>query len=186
MSTHRHAADIWTCPQQSRERVAGIRIVILRGESRNGVVGPRSIGPLIAMRPDTELKINSAGHRLARDELQHLQVPIALCIGQVDSAHVISRNLQQERIGEQKVRIGYMLQKIETDPQIEAEPVNALSRQHRKVCRPHLAIVEPGLVLHIAYKQAADTADLIERLLNDGLLRVNDISRFLAITNPIS
>ena len=120
------------------------------------------------MHPDAELELHAASHGLLADEAQHLEVAVALRIGQLRDADLVSRNVEQERIGEQEVSVGDAADEVVADAEGEVEAVEALGGQHGQIGGPHLAVVVPGLVFHVAGEESGDAADDVGGLLHDG------------------
>ena len=60
-----------------------------------------------------------------------------------------------------------LVEEVVADAEREVEAVEALRGQHRQVRRPHLAVVEPGLVFDVAREQPRDAADGVGRPLQD-------------------
>ena len=111
------------------------------------------------MHPDAELELDAAGHGLLADELQHLQVAVALGIGELGDAHVVAGDIEEERVGEQKIGVGHVAQEVVADAEAQVEAVEALGGEHGEVARPHFAVVVPGLVFDVAGEEARDAAD---------------------------
>src|SRR6185437_323560 len=97
----------------------------------------------------------------------------------------VARNSEQERISEQKVRIADVIKKVIADAEIQAKAVEALRGQHRKILRPHLAVVEPGLVLYVAAENAPITANGVEGPLDRGRMLFQSVERLIRVENPI-
>ena len=72
------------------------------------VVGVRAVGPAIGVGPEAELEIEAARGRLVADEAEHLEVAVALGVGERHGAHVVAGNANQERIGEIEIVARYI------------------------------------------------------------------------------
>ena len=155
------AADRRAGFQQRADGIAAVGAVRFRGEPFDGVVGVRAVDPLVAVHPEAELEIDAAGHGLLADELQHFQVAVALGVGELRDAHVVAGDVEQERIGEEKIGVGDAAQEVVADAEAQVEAVEALGGQHREVARPHFAVVVPGLVFDVAGEEAGDAADRV-------------------------
>ncbi len=163
MHAERDAADLWHLLQEQPHRVATIRPVRLGGEPLDGGVRVWAGVPFVAVHPQPELELQAARRRLARDEPQHLEVAVALGVGELRHAHVVAGHREQEWIAEDEVCVGDVGEEVVADPQREVEAVEALPGQHREIRGPHLAVVEPGLVFDVAREQARDAADAVGR-----------------------
>ena len=102
------------------------------------------------MHPKAELELHAASYGLLGDELQHLEIRVALAVGQLGNAHVVAGNGHQERISEEEICVGDLPDEVVADAQRQIETIEPVRRQHRQILRPHLAIVVPGLVFHVA------------------------------------
>ena len=80
--------------------------MVFARQAGDPVVCAGTVGPIVAVHPDAELKLEPARDGLFADEFEHFQVPVALGIRQFGDADVVARNRQQERVREQKVGIG--------------------------------------------------------------------------------
>ena len=70
--------------------------------------------------------------------------------GRLRRAHVVAGHGEQERIEEEQVGVRHLLEDVVAEPEGKVEPVEALRGQHGEIVRPHLAVVEPGLVERLA------------------------------------
>ena len=101
--------------QQRAHGVAAVGAVSLARQSLDGVVGVGAVDPLVAVHPDAELELHAAGHGLLADELQHLEVAVALGVRQLRNPHVVARHGQQERIGKEEVAVGDVAKEVVAD-----------------------------------------------------------------------
>src|SRR5437899_6343631 len=95
-----------------------------------------AVGPFICMRPKAEMKLETALYSFLADELQHLEIFIALGIRQRNRADIIPWHCEQKRIGEMKIGIRDVGREIIADSKSEAEAVETLSRKFSQVCLP--------------------------------------------------
>ncbi len=153
------AADRGAGAQQRGQGVAAIRPVGFGVESLDGVVGVRAVLPLVAVHPEAQLELEAVGGGLLADEAQGFQIAVALGVRQVHGAHVVAGHRKEERVGEEEIRVGDAAQEIVSDAEAEVEAVEAVFGEHGEVARPHLAVVEPGLVFHLAGEEALNAAD---------------------------
>jgi hypothetical protein len=102
------------------------------------------------VHPDAQLELQAARRGLVADEPQHLEIAIALGIGQTLGAHVVTGNRKEERVGEQEIGVRHILQKIVAESETEIEAIETVRGEHGQVARPHLAIVEPRFIFHVA------------------------------------
>ena len=79
--------------------------------------------------------------------------------GRLRGADVVAGHGEEEGVGEQEVGVGDGAQEVVADAEAEVEAVEAVFREHGEVMRPHLAVVEPGLVFDLAGEEALDAAD---------------------------
>ena len=96
------------------------------------------------------------------------EVRVALGIGQLRNAHVVAGYRHQERIREQEVCVGDLPDEVVADAKRQVEAIEPVRRKHRQILRPHLAIVVPGLVFHVAREETGPTANAIVWLLDQG------------------
>ncbi len=154
--------------QQCAHRIAAVGPVRVRGEALDGVVGMRAIDPLVAVHPEAELELHAASHRLLADEAEHLEVAIALGIGQLRYPHTVAGNIEQERVGKEKVGVRDAAEKVVADAETQVEAVEALGGQHGEVVRPHFTVVVPGLVFDVAGEETGDASDRIGGAFRNG------------------
>ena len=114
------------------------------------------------------MEFQAAGHGLLADELQHFEIAVALGIGQLRHAHVVAGNVEQERVGKEKVGVRHAAEKVVADAETQVEAVEALGGEHREVARPHFAVVVPGLVFDVAGEEAGDAADRVRGAFRNG------------------
>src|ERR1700722_3075504 len=103
-----------------------------------------------------------AGGLLA-DEAQSFEVAVTLGVPQVYGADVVAGHGEEEGVSEKEVGVGHGAQEIVANAEAEVEASELVLREHGKVMRPHLAVVEPGLVFDLAGEKALDTADGVGR-----------------------
>ena len=156
MGAKREAADGGTGLQHRRQRVAAIRRMVGGVQSLGGVIRVGAVGPLVGVRPEAQLELEAAHGGLVADESQHFEIAVALGIRQAHGPDIVTRDGNQEGVGEKEIGFGDGLTPVVAQPQGEAETVEPLRGQHGEIARPELPVVEPGLVFHIAAEQAGD------------------------------
>ena len=113
--------------QHRRQRVAAVRGVRLVREALDKVSGVGTPGELVSVHPDAKLELEPAGDSLVADEAQHLEVAVALRVRQVRDAHVVAGHVDEERIEEQQVAVGDLLQEVVAEAEGQMEPVEAVA-----------------------------------------------------------
>src|SRR3984957_4051954 len=103
-----------------------------------------------------------AGGPLA-DEGQSFEVAATLGVRQVSGTDVVAGQGEEEGGREYEKGLGHGAQEIVANAEAEVEASELVLREHGKVMRPHLAVVEPGLVFDLAGEKALDTADGVGR-----------------------
>ena len=103
MGTYRNAADVRACFEQRSKRVARVGGVVLRSEAFDRVVGVGRVGPLITVGPDAKLKVDAMSDSLLTDEAQHLEIAIALSIGQIHGTYFVAGHVEEKWIDEEQV-----------------------------------------------------------------------------------
>ena len=78
----RQTRDRRTRLQQRPDRLFAILRVIRRRQPLDPVIHVRTVLELVLMRPEAELEMQPARRRLLRDELERLQIPVALRVRQ--------------------------------------------------------------------------------------------------------
>jgi hypothetical protein len=119
--------------------------------------------------PEAQLEFEAARGGLFADESQHFEIAVAFGIRQAHGPDIVTRDGNQERVGEKEIGFGDGLATVVAQPQGEAETVESLRGQHGEIARPEFAVLEPGLVFHIAAEQAGDAAGGVGGALDDGL-----------------
>ncbi len=160
-----------TSRKQAGDGVAAIGREVLVGDAAHGVVGPRHVVEIVALRPQCQLELEPAALRFAADELQHLEVGVALLRRQVLDVDGKAIEREQERIGEVEVDVGdprVVVGVVVPHAQRQGEAVEAVGREHGEVVAPLLAVMEPGLVLFLRAEQPRHRADAGGRLLDQG------------------
>ena len=163
------AGDLRHLDQQAGDRVAAVRREVRVGHALDRVVGPRHVVEVVALGPERELEIEAAQLRLAADELQHLEVGVALLGRQFLGADVVTVEVEQEGIGEVEVDVGdpgVVVRVIVAHPECQREPVEPVRGEHGQVVPPLLPVVVPDLVLFLAAKEPRHRADARGRLLD--------------------
>ena len=113
------------------------------------------------------------------------QIAVAFGVGQLRDPHVVAGNGEQERIGEQEIGVGDLAEKVVADAEGQVEAVEALRGQHGEVPRPHLAVVVPGLVFHVAGEQPGDAADGVGGALDNGAIHCKGAGSVSGILHAI-
>src|SRR5262249_45182549 len=111
---------------------------------------------------------------------------VAFGIRELRDADVVSFDAKEERVGEKKVGVGNLAQEIVTNAKGEMEPVEALGCEIGQITRPHVAILEPRLVFHVAGKQAGDGARTVGGLFSCYGARREDGGRIGQMTYAVS
>ena len=119
------------------------------------------------MRPESQVELQPARDGLLADEFQHLHIPVALGIGKTYGLNVITWNGHQERIGEIKISIGYVVVAVVADTQRQIETAEAVRGERGEIVGPEVAIVEPGFVLHIADEATCAASNGVRGLLDN-------------------
>ena len=83
---------------------------------------------------------------------------VALVVGESLGADLVALHVHQERVGEVEVAVADLAREIVPDPKGEIEAIEALGGEGGQVSAPEIAIVVPGLVLHVGDEEACDTA----------------------------
>ncbi len=169
MDAQRDGGDRRHRREKRGQRIAAIGSMGLRRQPFDSVAGARAVLPLIAMHPDAELEIEPRRHGLLANEAQHREIGVALGIGKVRRAHVVTGHGEQERIEEQEIGIRDILELVVAEPEGEVQAVEALRCQHGEIARPHCAVVEPRLVVGLAGELAHHAAHRIGGPLDDRL-----------------
>src|SRR3982751_1799590 len=100
------------------------------------MIGMRTIRPLVSVRPETDLTLQTVRSCLFRDELQSLEVLISFGIGQRRRAHFVTGYVEQIRIGKVKVIARHVTREVITDPKVKAEAVDSTVGKLREVRSP--------------------------------------------------
>ncbi len=151
-----HPANGRTGLQQRAQGVAAVWRLRLGREPFDAVVGIRTVGPNVSVRPQSELKPEPEARGLVAGETQHGKILVAFFIRQRRGPHAVSGNVEKKGIGKVKVAIGDIGGEIVAQAQREAEAVEALGREHRQVAAPKFLVVKPALVLDVAGKGPPD------------------------------
>ena len=154
------AGDVGTSLQQRGKSVPAIGRVGFRREARNGIVrsGAR---PGIGVRPQRQAELHAALDGLAADEAKHFQIAIALGIRKVHRFHVVTRNGQQERIGEIKIGVRNVAVPVVAVAGLEIEAIEPAGGERGEIVSPPASIVVPGLVFEVAFKSPPATANQV-------------------------
>ena len=146
MNPQGDGGDRGTGAQDGGKGVATVGSMRVRPETFDEVTRARAVGELVAVHPHTELEVHAAGNRLLADEAQRVQVAVALGVAQIGDANTVAGDVDEERIQEQAVAVGDLLQRVVPQAEAEVQPIEARAGQHRQILRPHLAIGEPRRV----------------------------------------
>src|ERR1019366_7390920 len=91
--------------EERAQGVAAVKGVRGGGESFDDVVGVRALGPLIRVSPEAQLEMEAAPRGFVADEAEHLQIAVALGVGERVGANVVARHGEKKGIGEMEVAI---------------------------------------------------------------------------------
>ena len=78
MDAEGEARDLRHLGQQPGQRVAAIGREIVGGDAADRVVGIGHVVEVVALGPEGQLEVEAAPGRLARDELQRLEIGVSL------------------------------------------------------------------------------------------------------------
>ena len=135
-----------------------------RRQSFDVVMRAGAVGPLVCVSPESKLEIQAAQRRLLHDEAERLQVTVPFGVVKRDSADLVSGNVDQIRVREMQIIASDAPRKIVAPAEGEAEAIEAVRDEVRKVIAPIVAVVEPALILDIADECAVDASDAVRGL----------------------
>ena len=180
MRAQRQAADGGARFEHGSQPVAAVLRMVLRIETCDLSVGVGGIVEVVSMGPDAYLEVHAAQGRFLANEAERIQISGALGVRNTRNPYVVAGNLDEKRIGEVEIRIAHFTREIVADPERQAEPVEAIRRQHRQVFAPVVPVVEPRLVFDFADEGSDDTANPVSGLFFRGFMacegaRVGDL-----------
>ena len=179
--------------KQRVQRIAAIRRVSRFSQAQNAVRGIGRFIEIPRVSPETKLKIEAAIGRRRADVLQQAEIAVAFFIGQQNRLLVedlrdadldlITGNIQEKWVRKVEIRIANFVHEIVTDSKTEVQPIETMRGQHRQIIAPRAAIVEPGLVFHLADEGLQHAANAVRRLLHDSRLNLQRrLDRFLVVS----
>jgi hypothetical protein len=191
MYAHGQPLNLRALLQQHRQRVAAICRVRLLRQPFDAVIRMRAVGPLVSMRPESQLEVQPARGGLRGNEFQRLQVHLPFAIAelnrrgqhssvrssQLHHAHAVPRNVDQIWIGKVQVIARYAPGKVVLKPEREAKPVESARYQQIQIPQPEILVVEPRFVLNFTAKIAPDAPHFIGRPLQNWLRQAQRGSR---------
>src|SRR5579872_5680280 len=178
--------------QNNRKRITAIARVRLGSKTLNVMVSVRTIGPFIRMGPDAELEMKAARAGFCRDEPQHLEVfvallswkrnwrwkPRALWRCELQYAHIgITRNIDKIGIRQMQIIVGDAARKVILKPVCEREAIEAAGSEPIEITAPECLVVVPGFVFNLGAKVPAHTANIVRRILFNGLVEAQGRDR---------
>ena len=120
--------------QQSLQGSAAIGRMVLGSQTFDRVVDVGAVGPLVGVRPEAKLEVQAAAGGLVADEAQHLQVAVALGIGQFGSADVVARHRDEEGVGKVKIRVAQVRREVVAQTQRKAKRLNRWAASMDRYC----------------------------------------------------
>src|SRR6185437_10135861 len=109
----------------------------------------------VAVHPEAELEVDAVGGALIGDVAEGFEVARGFGIGEIAGADFVPWYIgKKEGVREEEVGVGDFAEEIVADAEGEMEAVEAVRGEHGEVLGPHLAVVEPGLVLELAAEEA--------------------------------
>ena len=169
-----------TSLQKQREGIAAIRRMGCRRQSFDVVLRARAVGPLISVSPESKLEIQAARRRLLDDETERLQITLPFAVVQRYGADLAPGNIDQIRVGKMQIIAGDAPREIVAPAEGEAEAIESIRDEVRKVVAPIVAVVEPALILDIADECAVDASDAVSGRSSRGAASVSAATGFVA------
>src|SRR6185437_3684446 len=77
------------------------------------------------------------------------------------------RNLEKKGIAEEQIGVCDLPKEVVANPKGQIESIKSLFSEHCQILRPHLAIVEPRLILDVAREESRYTSHAICWFLNN-------------------
>ena len=162
--------DLGDFAQQKGDAVAAVVAEVLLGDADDVVAGVRRVVEVVALVPEAELEIEPAARGLAADELEGVEVLLALNLGHAVDPDAVVRQVDEEGIGEVEVDVAQdvvVVRVVVADAEVDREAVEAVGREHVEVLDPARFVVEPGLVLDLAAEGAGYGTDAGRRLFDE-------------------
>src|SRR5579872_848770 len=187
MNAHGESLNFRDLFQQDGKRVAAVAGVVFRSEPLNVMVGIGTIGPLVGVSPDAELKMQSASRCLSRNEAQRGEIlfpfggaerygrgqPSAFRRGKLHHANIGKPgNLDEIRIGKMKIVVRYTARKVVFESIGQGETIKAAGNQRVEISAPESFVVVPGFVFQFGAEVTAYAAHLVRGLFIDGLAQM--------------
>ena len=197
--THRQTLDLRTFLQQHRQRVAAVIRMRIGSESFDAVIGIGAVGPLVGVRPDSQLEVQSARRGLRGNEFESIQIHLPFVIaehnrrrqhravrrGKLHHVHAVPWNLEEIRIRKVQIIVRDPLREVIFDPERKTEAVEAARRKHVEIPDPEIAVVEPRLVFHFTAEVASHATQFVGRLLQDRLRHMQRNARIGSERNAL-
>src|SRR3954447_6288737 len=110
------------------------------------MIGVRAVGPLVGVRPKTDLALQSVCLRFSRDELERLEILISLGIGQRHGAYFVAGDLEQIRVRKVEIISRNTSREVIADSKVQAKPINPACGKLAEVTPPKLFVVVPAFI----------------------------------------